>query len=145
MKYKKCIENNLVPTWKLLGPQYNASFYDILNFRFNKFFEKAYPIAIFTPTSSVDVQTAVKCGIKTDIHLVPVSGGHSYAGLSFGTNDAIIVDFYYMNGISINRKEKIVSVESAAFIGHVYGTLWENGRLGASLGTCGKNYFYIKK
>lgn len=99
-------------------------------------FEKAYPIAIITPTSSVDVQTAVKCGVETNTQLVPVSGGHSYAGLSFGTDESIIVDFSLMNNISINHKEKTVSVESGTFLGHLYGTLWKNGGLGAPLGVC---------
>lgn len=99
-------------------------------------FKKAYPIAIITPTSSADVQKAVKCGVETNTQLVPVSGGHSYAGLSFGTDDSIIVDFSLMNNISINRRAKIVSVESGTSLGHLYGTLWKNGGLGAALGSC---------
>ncbi|XP_037051829.1 uncharacterized FAD-linked oxidoreductase YgaK-like [Bradysia coprophila] len=134
--YKRCMEKYLVPTWKLLGPAYNGSFYVTLNFRFNQLFEKAHPIAIVTPTETRDVQAAVKCGVKTSIPLVPISGGHSYAGLSIGSNHSIVIDFCYMNAITINRKKQTVTAESGTLIGQLYGTLWEHGKLGSALGIC---------
>lgn len=130
------MENYLIPTWKLLGSYYNTSYYEIFNFQFNKIYEKVYPIAIITPTSVSDVQATVKCGIETEIQLIPNSGGHSYAGLSIGTNSSIVIDFRYMNSINIDRKAKSVTVGSGSFLGHVYATLWKAGGWGATLGVC---------
>lgn len=98
--------------------------------------EKSFPIAIITPTESGDVQAAVRCGVETNIPLIPISGGHSYIGLSYGSNDTIVIDFLYMNGISVNRKKKTATVESGALMSQLYSTLWKNGRLGAVAGIC---------
>lgn len=67
---------------------------------------------------------------------MPIAGGHSYAGLSIGNNRSILLDFRYMNAISINRKDKVATVEAGTFLGHLYGVLWKNGRFGAPLGVC---------
>lgn len=99
-------------------------------------FENIHPIAIFTPTCTSDVQSAVRCGVKADIQLVPISGGHSYAGLSFGTKDSILIDFRYMNDITIDKSDMVASVESGTMLGYLYSKLWNEGRLGAPLGAC---------
>lgn len=130
------MKNHSVSTWKLLGPAYNGSFYTALNFRFNQLIEKAFPIAIITPTESRDVQAAIRCGVKTSIPLAPISGGHSYIGLSYGTNESIVIDFLYMNGISINLKKKTAAVESGTLMSQLYGALWKKGKLGAAIGIC---------
>lgn len=125
-----------VPKWKILDLVSNATYYDIFNFQFNKMFKTVFPIAIFVPSSIYDVQVTVKCGFKASIQLVPNSGSHSYAGLSSGTNDSIIIDFRYMNFIDINEKEGSVTVGPGAFVGHVNAKLWQNGGFGTVLGNC---------
>lgn len=114
----------------------NVTHKTIYNFRYNIIFEKTYPIAIFTPASINEVQRAVKCGVRSNIQLVPISGGHSYAGLSAGQNDSILIDFRLMNKISINSDEKTVTVESGVVLGKLYFYLWNNGGFGVPLGAC---------
>lgn len=136
--FEKCLATNTLA--KLFGPHSpkdkNNETYDSLNLRFNLLIDKVYPIAIFKPKSSGDVQSAVVCGVQTNIQLVPISGGHSYAGLSYGTNDSIIIDFSDMNDISINVSDKVVTVESGTLIGDLYEKLWEKEKFGAPLGSC---------
>lgn len=127
---------NYTEEWKLLGPYFNQTYYDTFNNQSNKMFNKTSPLAIFTPTSLADVQSAVKCGVKTQIQLVPISGGHSYAGLSIATNDSINIYFRYMNDISINHGEMTATVQTGTLLGKLYGELWKNGGLGAVLGSC---------
>lgn len=109
--------------------------YKTLNWKINLAFEKAYPIAIFTPNSPSDVQTAVKCGVMYDIPLVPISGGHSYAGLSYGTNDSILIDFRNMKDIRLSDDKTNVTVESGALLGNLYYTLMREG-LTVPVGSC---------
>lgn len=118
------------------GKLFGRTNYDHLNVRMNIDFDKVYPIAVFVPKSTEDVQNAVICGAQTDIQLVPISGGHSYGGLSFGTNDSIIIDFRNMTNISINRDKLFATIESGTLLGAVYDKLWGNGKLGAALGSC---------
>ncbi|KAJ6649326.1 Xylooligosaccharide oxidase [Pseudolycoriella hygida] len=136
LNYQECLNEYESAPWKLMGPKYNETYYEKFNYQFNLMFEKVYPIAIFTPTTVEDVQAAVKCGVKTNIQLVPIAGGHSYAGLSMGTNDSIIIDTRYLNDISLNKEENVATVGSGAFLGRVYGTLWKNGGYGTALGSC---------
>lgn len=124
-----------IAPWQLLGQHSNTFDYEKYNFQPNKVLSKVYPIAIFTPTSSINVQVAVKCGVRTNLQLVPISGGHSYAGLSYGTNDSIIIDFRYMNKIFIDEEKMTVSCGSGTFLGVLYLKLSEK-KLGASLGAC---------
>lgn len=125
-----------IPSWKVVDSITNATYYNIYNFQWNKNFQTVYPVAIFVPSSVADVQAAVKCGFKSNIQLVPNSGAHSYAGLSHGTNDSIIVDFRHMTSIDINETEQSVTVGPGAFVGHLYAKLWKNGGWGTVLGLC---------
>lgn len=125
-----------VPTWNVVDSTTNATFYNIYNYQWNKIYETVYPVAIFVPYSVSDVQSTVKCGFESNIQLVPNSGGHSYAGLSSGTNDSIIVDFRYMKTIEINENEESVTVGPGTFVGHLHAKLWRNGGWGLVLGNC---------
>lgn len=113
--------------------KYSAE-YASFNRKYNQAFGKVYPIAIFTPKSTSDVQAAVKCGVETGIQLVPISGGHSFAGLSYGTNDSILIDFRHMKSITFNSDET-VTIESGALLGSVHYALAEKGFM-APIGLC---------
>lgn len=130
------MENKGIPKWKVVDSFTNATFYNIYNYQWNKIFETVIPVAIYVPFSVSDVQATVKCGFESNIQLVPNSGGHSYAGLSLGTNDSIVVDFRYMNSIDINEKEESVTVGPGAFVGHLHAKLWRAGGWGTGLGNC---------
>lgn len=134
--YKNCMKQFGIEAWKIVDSATNATYYDIYNFQWNKYFETVYPIAIFVPSSVSDVQSAVKCGFKSNIQLVPNSGAHSYAGLSSGTNSSIIIDFRHMTAIEINEKEQSVTVGPGALVGHLHSKLWKNGEWGTVLGLC---------
>lgn len=116
----------------LFGSHSHRTAYDQLTVQLNKYFDKVYPIAIFEPKSSDDVQ---RRAVQTKIKLVPISGGHSYAELSYGSNDSIIIDFRDMKEICMNRRDKYVTVECGTLIGDLY-ELCDNGRLEASFGVC---------
>lgn len=134
LHYKNCM-GNTAPE-KLFGPHYSSTKYEQLIYNPNRLIEKTFPIGIFTPTSVEDVQTAIKCGVRNDIHLVPISGGHSYAGLSFGSNDSVLIDFRYMNDISVDESEMVATIGAGTLLGHVYHTLFYKYGLGAPLGVC---------
>lgn len=122
--------------WKIVDSSSNATYYNKLNFHWNKMFGTVHPIVIFVPTTVFDVQATVTCGFESQIQLIPNSGGHSYAGLSLGTNDSIIVDFRDMTSIVMNEKEGCVTVEAGTFLGHLNAKLWQNGGWGTALGNC---------
>lgn len=130
------MENYGISTWKIVDSASNATYYNIFNYQWNKIFDYVFPIAIFVPLSVSDVQATVKCGFEAKIQIVPNSGGHSYAGLSLGTNNSIIVDFRFMKSIDINEKEGYVTVGPGAFVGHINDKLWKNGGWGTPLGNC---------
>lgn len=134
--YKKCMKNYGISAWKIVDPITNATFYNTYNYQWNKCFETVHPVGIFVPSSVSDVQAAVKCGFQTNIQLTPNSGGHSYAGLSQGTNDSIILDFRHMTSIDINEKEQSVAIGPGVFVGHLYAKLWKNGGWGTVMGMC---------
>lgn len=135
-RYKKCMVNKGIQLWKIVDSSSNATFYNKYNFHWNKIFETVYPIAIFVPSTVSDVQATAKCGFESKIQLVPNSGGHSYAGLSLGTHDSIIVDFRHMTSIVVNDKERSVTVEAGTFLGSLNAKLWQNGGWGTPLGNC---------
>lgn len=134
--YKKCMKSLGIPSWKVVDRNTNSTHYNIYSYQWNKIFPTVLPVAIFVPLSTTDVQASVKCGFKSDIQLVPNSGGHSYAGLSQGTNDSIVVDFRLMTSIHMNENEESVTVGPGAFVGHVVSKLWKNGGWGTLLGMC---------
>ncbi len=125
-----------IPSWKVVDPITNSTYYNIYNFQWNKNFKPVLPVAIFVPSSVSDVQATVKCGFRSNILLIPNSGANSYAGLSYGTTDSIIVDFRSMTSIDINEKDESVTVGPGAFVGHVNSKLWTNGGWGIVLGNC---------
>lgn len=120
------MENYGISPCKIVDSVSNTTYYNIFNYQWNTFFDIVFPIAIFVPSSVFDVQATVRCGFIAKIPLVPNSGGHSYAGLSLGTNASIIVDFRYMNAIDINEKEDSVTIGAGALVGHVNAKLWKN-------------------
>lgn len=130
------MQNYGIPSWEIVDSASNASYYNIVNYQWNKYFDVVFPIAIFVPSSVSDVQATVKCGYEAKIPLVPNSGGHSYAGFSLGTNDSIVIDFRYMNSMDINEKEGSVTVGVGAFVGHINAKLWKNGGWGTPHGNC---------
>ncbi|KAJ6641984.1 Xylooligosaccharide oxidase, partial [Pseudolycoriella hygida] len=135
-RYKKCMKKLGVSSWKVVDRASNATSYNLLNYQWNNVFDVVFPIAIFIPSSVFDVQATVKCGYDAHIQLVPNSGGHSYAGLSSGTNDSIIVDFRYMNSIDIDDDDESVTVGPGAMVGQINAKLWKKGGWGTVLGNC---------
>ncbi|KAJ6638688.1 Xylooligosaccharide oxidase [Pseudolycoriella hygida] len=125
-----------IPSWKIVDHDSNATSYNKYNYQWNKVFDVVFPVAFFIPSSVCDVQATVKCGWAARIQLVPNSGGHSYAGLSLGTNHSIVVDFRYMNSIDINDEDESFTVGPGALVGPINAKLWRNGGWGIALGNC---------
>lgn len=116
----------------------NSEWYNHLNHQWNLRKEVVYPLAYFLPTNPQDVAHAVQCGLKTNVHVIPNSGGHSYEAIGWGTNETLVIDFRNMKNIAIegSGKNAIGKIEPGAMVGPVNAYLWENGGYAMPMGNC---------
>ena len=127
-----------LPASSIVDLKSNTSYYATINFQWNLRKEKVYPLAYFLPLTTSDVKHAVRCGVKTQIHLIPNSGASSYEAISFGNNSTLIVDFRNMKKIEIvgSGDKATAVIQPGALVGHVNAYLWSNGGYGMSMGNC---------
>lgn len=97
--------NKLNKTRLIFDPDSNPGFYGKLNHQWNLRLSKVYPLAYVVPQTTEDVEDTVKCGSDAQIPVTPKSGGHSYEGYSFGTNDSIVIDFRDMDQVIVNQTD----------------------------------------
>lgn len=88
-------------------------------------FDGAHPHAIVYCHSALDVEKTVRWARKHAIHIVPRSGGHSYAGYST-TSKGVVVDVSRMQGVHL--RNGIATVGAGARLIDVYAPLAARGR-----------------
>ena len=108
-------------------PGYNAA-----RVLFNTRFDTVKPQAIAFCESLTDVQKTVRWARKHHIHIVPRSGGHSYAGYS--TTSGVIVDVSRLHAISLTANGR-AAIGAGARLIDVDSFLAQRGRA-VPAGTC---------
>jgi FAD/FMN-containing dehydrogenase len=83
-------------------------------------FDGTHPRAIVYCESAVDVEKTIRWAQKHAIHVVPRSGGHSFAGYST-TSTGVVVDVSRMRGVHLH--DGVATVGAGARLIDVYATL----------------------
>src|SRR5690242_18956907 len=98
--------------------------YDAARHLWDTRFDGLRPRAIVYCATIPDVQRVVRWGRKHAIHVVPRSGGHSYAGYSSG-NGVVVADVSGLNAIT--TAGGLATVGAGATLGPVYAALAQHG------------------
>jgi len=86
-------------------------------------FDAVHPQAIVYCTSALEVSKTLRWARKYGIHVVPRSGGHSYAGYS--TTTGVVLDVSRMSGVSVRGQTAVVG--AGAQLIDVYSKLAARG------------------
>jgi FAD/FMN-containing dehydrogenase len=98
--------------------------YDAARRLWNTRFDGLRPRAVAYCASIPDVERVVRWGRKNAIHVVPRSGGHSYAGYSSG-NGVVVADVSRLNAVTVAGA--LATVGAGATLGPVYTALAQHG------------------
>jgi FAD/FMN-containing dehydrogenase len=98
--------------------------YDAARRLWNTRFDGLRPRAIVYCASIPDVQRVVRWGRKNAIHVVPRSGGHSYAGYSSG-NGVVVADVSQLHTVTVAGG--LATIGAGAMLGPVYAALAQHG------------------
>ncbi len=101
---------------------------------YNERFDGVLPSLVARPVNAADVQTAVKWGVSRRVPLRARSGGHSYAGYST-LSGGMVLDLRNMSGVSVNTRQRTVTVGAGAQLIDVYSALAARG-LTIPAGSC---------
>ncbi len=82
------------------------------------------PLSAVQPSSVQDVSDAISCMYTNGIRSVPLSGGHSYEGLSV-LPSTVSLDLSKMKNVALNV-DSTIDVQSGALLGDIYYTVWKN-------------------
>jgi hypothetical protein len=100
------------------------------------------PAAIILPASKRDLQRAVVCARAASLAIRVRSGGHSYEGLSYTTENHVpfvVVDLAGLNRVRVDAVSATAWAESGATLGEVYHAVGLSGggrNLAFSAGSC---------
>ena len=98
------------------------------------------PAAVVLPATKRDIQHAVLCARSTSLAIRVRSGGHSYEGLSYTTENHVpfmVIDLANLNHVDVDPVSATAWVESGATLGEVYHAVGLSNRtLAFSAGSC---------
>ncbi|CAL5008321.1 unnamed protein product [Urochloa decumbens] len=98
------------------------------------------PAAVILPSSQRDLQRAVACVVNASLAVRVRSGGHSYEGLSYTTENRVpfaVVDLSNLNRVVVDAAAATAWAESGATLGEVYHAVGLSNRsLAFSAGSC---------
>ncbi|TKW08858.1 hypothetical protein SEVIR_6G052500v4 [Setaria viridis] len=99
------------------------------------------PAAVILPASKRDLQSAVVCARAASLAIRVRSGGHSYEGLSYTTENHVpfvVIDLAGLNRVRVDRRSATAWAESGATLGEVYHAVGLSGgrNLAFSAGSC---------
>ncbi|XP_066326012.1 berberine bridge enzyme-like C-1 [Miscanthus floridulus] len=96
--------------------------------------------AVVLPSTKRDLQRAVLCARNTSLAIRVRSGGHSYEGLSYTTENHVpfvVIDLSNLNHVDVDPGTATAWVESGATLGEVYHAVGLSNRtLAFSAGSC---------
>ena len=87
-------------------------------------FDRLKPRAIAYCANAADVERIVRWAVRERIHVVPRSGGHSYAGYSSG-NGVVVADVSRLSGVAVSPSRATVGAGANLF--RVYSALARHG------------------
>jgi hypothetical protein len=105
--------------------------YDTARLVFDSLYNNVHPLAVVQPLDATDVSHVVQWAHKTGVHIVAMSGGHSYGGYS--TTPGVVVDLSKLASVRVVAKQAVVG--PGARLGNIYNTLGAH-RLAIPAGTC---------
>ncbi|XP_006659851.2 reticuline oxidase-like [Oryza brachyantha] len=98
------------------------------------------PAAVVIPSSKVDLQRAILCARDSSLAIRVRSGGHSYEGLSYTTENHVsfvVVDLMNLNRVQVDMVSNTAWVESGATLGELYHAIGQsNMSLAFPAGSC---------
>ena len=109
------------------SPGYNAA-----RLVYNLRYDGARPEAVVQPLDTRDVAAVVRWSNRFNVHLVPRSGGHSYAGYST-TSSGVVVDLSRISGVRVSNGRATVGAGTQLI--DVYAALARRGLL-VPAGSC---------
>jgi len=136
-----CLLSNGVTNFSLpTSPSYTSLLdYSIRNLRF-ALPSVGKPAAVVLPSTKRDLQRAVLCARNTSLAIRVRSGGHSYEGLSYTTENHVpfvVIDLSNLNHVDVDPGTATAWVESGATLGEVYHAVGLSNRtLAFSAGSC---------
>ncbi|WVZ74168.1 hypothetical protein U9M48_022383 [Paspalum notatum var. saurae] len=98
------------------------------------------PAAVVLPTSKRDLQRAVLCARNSSLAIRVRSGGHSYEGLSYTTENHVpfvVIDLANLNRVRVHPGSSTVWAEAGVTTGELYHAIGRSSRtLAFPAGTC---------
>ncbi|CAD6266124.1 unnamed protein product [Miscanthus lutarioriparius] len=98
------------------------------------------PAAVVLPASKRDLQGAVLCARNSSLAIRVRSGGHSYEGLSYTTENRVpfvVIDLANLNRVRVDAGSATAWAESGATLGELYYAVGRSSRsLAFSAGSC---------
>ena len=88
-------------------------------------FDSVHPAAIVFAVNPADVAATISWARRYGIHLVPRSGGHSYAGYS--TTTGVVLDVGEMRSVRVALDRKTAVLGAGTRLIDVYADLWTKG------------------
>ncbi|XP_062192097.1 berberine bridge enzyme-like D-2 [Phragmites australis] len=98
------------------------------------------PAAVVLPASKRDLQRAILCARSSSLAIRVRSGGHSYGGLSYTTENHVpfvVIDLTNLNRVQVDSGSGTAWAESGATLGELYYVVGRSNRtLAFSAGSC---------
>lgn len=136
-----CLISNGVRNFSLPGSQSYTLLLDasIRNRRF-ELPGVGKPAAVVLPSSKRDLQRAILCARASSLAIRVRSGGHSYEGLSYTTENGVpfaVIDLSRLNRVRVDPGAGWAWAESGATVGELYSAVGRAGRaLAFPAGSC---------
>lgn len=94
------------------------------------------PHAIVYPTTTEEIQNAVRCGAEHELKVAPKSGGHSYASYGLGGEDGhLVIQLDHMYGVDL-KDDNTAVIKAGTRLGYASLELYDQGKRDIPHGTC---------
>jgi FAD/FMN-containing dehydrogenase len=90
---------------------------------FNQRYEHVHPLAVVRPRDAHDVQAVIRWGRRSNVRVIPRSGGHSYGGYS--TGGGVVLDLSTLRGVHVTGRTAVIGPGTILF--DVYTALSRRG------------------
>uniref|UniRef100_A0A0E0LRG4 FAD-binding PCMH-type domain-containing protein n=1 Tax=Oryza punctata TaxID=4537 RepID=A0A0E0LRG4_ORYPU len=139
--FSSCLASHGVSNFSLpASPSYNTTLnFSIRNLRFT-LPDVTRPAAIVLPVSKEDLRRAILCARDSSFAIRVRSGGHSYEGLSYTTENHIrfvVIDLMNLDRVQVDPVSATTWAETGATLGELYYAVGRSSRsLAFSGGSC---------
>lgn len=139
--FSSCLVSHGVSNFSLpTSPTYTAILnFSISNLRFT-LPNVTRPVAVVLPSSRDDLRRAILCARGSSLAIRVRSGGHSYEGLSYTTENHVpfvVIDLMNLNRVRVSSGSATAWAESGATVGELYYAVGRSNRsLAFSSGSC---------